>query len=175
MKRLLVVVDMQYDFVDGSLGSPEAKAIVPNVVKKIIGWDGDIIYTQDTHYSDYLQTSEGQHLPVEHCIYGSLGHDLDFEVHRALHQFEINGRASQVLKHTFGSLALPELIRFEGYDEIEVVGLCTDICVVSNALILKAAFPETKIVVDEQCCAGTSVAAHNSAINTMKSCQIEIC
>lgn len=179
-KKLLVIVDMQYDFIDGSLGSPEAKEIVPRVAKKIMEWDGDIVYTQDTHSEDYLSTQEGEKLPVEHCIEGTLGHDLDMYIQHALRVYERNEDESRkpkvtcVIKHTFGSMVLPEMIRYENYNTIEIVGLCTDICVVSNALILKATFPEANIVVDEKCCAGTSIDAHNSAINTMKSCQIDI-
>lgn len=174
-KKLLVVVDMQNDFITGSLGTAEAQKIVPNVVAKIKEWDGDIICTMDTHGPDYLETLEGKELPVEHCIAGTFGHDIDINVGVALRNREKDGADVQYLqKHTFGSTALPELIRFKDYDEIDLVGLCTDICVISNALILRANYPNTPIIVDEMCCAGTSPEAHDQACNTMISCQIFI-
>ena len=172
MKKLLVVVDMQNDFIDGSLGTKEAQAIVPNVVKKIKQWDGDIIATRDTHFENYLETSEGKKLPVKHCIYETVGHQINSKVFDALlctHKY-----FDMVDKLTFGSTALPELIRGKNYDYIEVVGLCTDICVVSNVLLLKANYPETEIVVDENCCAGVTPETHQAALMTMRMCQINI-
>lgn len=171
MKKLLVVVDMQNDFIDGALGTEEAKAIVPNVVTKISEWGGDIITTQDTHYPNYLETREGKHLPVSHCIIDTEGHKINNDIFKAL----VNTRHFAALnKLTFGSTALPELIRGQGYEYIELVGLCTDICVVSNAMLLKAAFPETDIAVDASCCAGVTPESHKSALLTMKMCQIDI-
>lgn len=171
MNKLLIVVDMQNDFIDGSLGTADAVAIVPNVVAKINNWDGDIIITQDTHYPNYLETREGKHLPVPHCIIDTEGHKINDVIFSAL----INKHHFATLnKLTFGSTALPELIRGQGYDYIELVGLCTDICVVSNAMLLKAHYPEIDIVVDVSCCAGVTPESHNAAIQTMKMCQIEI-
>lgn len=171
MNKLLIVVDMQNDFIDGSLGTADAVAIVPNVVTKINNWDGDIIITQDTHYPNYLETREGKHLPVPHCIIDTEGHKINDVIFSAL----INKHHFATLnKLTFGSTALPELIRGQGYDYIELVGLCTDICVVSNAMLLKAHYPEIDIVVDASCCAGVTPESHNAAIQTMKMCQIEI-
>lgn len=171
MNKLLIVVDMQNDFIDGSLGTADAVAIVPNVVAKINNWDGDIIITQDTHYPNYLETREGKHLPVPHCIIDTEGHKINDVIFSAL----INKHHFATLnKLTFGSTALPELIRGQGYDYIELVGLCTDICVVSNAMLLKAHYPEIDIVVDASCCAGVTPESHNAAIQTMKMCQIEI-
>lgn len=172
MKKLLIVVDMQNDFVDGALGTPEAQAIVPNVVNKIKNWDGDIFCTQDTHREDYLSTREGKHLPVVHCVEGTDGHKINEEVFSELceyprHMVTLN-------KYTFGSTALPEIIRPLEYDYIELVGLCTDICVVSNAMILKAHFPEIDIAVDASCCAGVTPESHNAALTTMQMCQIGI-
>jgi nicotinamidase/pyrazinamidase len=172
MKKLLIVVDMQNDFVDGALGTPEAQAIVPNVVNKIKNWDGDIFCTQDTHREDYLSTREGKHLPVVHCVEGTDGHKINEEVFSELceyprHMVTLN-------KYTFGSTALPEIIRPLEYDYIELVGLCTDICVVSNAMILKAHFPGIDIAVDASCCAGVTPESHNAALTTMKMCQINI-
>ena len=174
MKKVLVVVDMQKDFVDGALGSKEAAAIVPNVANKIRTFDGDaIIVTFDTHYANYLETLEGKKLPVVHCIEGTAGHTLDGEVQKALEGKEY----TKVLKNTFGSFDVPRILR-ETYPgealEIEVVGLCTDICVVSNALILRAAYPNAKITVDARCCAGVSPATHQAALATMGCCQIDV-
>ena len=171
MRKILVVVDMQKDFVDGALGSPEAVAIVPAVVKKITGFDGEIFVTYDTHFENYLETAEGKKLPVTHCVKGTDGWKLDAAVEKAL-----AGKAyTPVEKPTFGSTQLPRLIREKGDDvSIEVIGLCTDICVVSNALILKAAFPEAPICVDPACCAGVTPAKHEAALETMRSCQIDV-
>lgn len=171
MKKLLVVVDMQNDFIDGALGTEEAKAIVPNVVTKISEWDGDIIVTQDTHTSDYLNTREGKYLPVEHCICFTNGHKLNDSVFKAL-----SNKTPKIIieKPTFGSKNLPKYIQDDGYEYIELVGLCTDICVVSNAMLLKTAFPETDIAVDASCCAGVTPESHKSALLTMKMCQIDI-
>lgn len=173
MKNFLVVVDMQKDFVDGSLGSKEAVAIVPNVVKKINEFDGEIFVTYDTHFENYMDTNEGKNLPVEHCIKGTEGWKLNSEVAEALEGREY----TEVEKLTFGSVKLPELIKEAAGDEeftIELVGLCTDICVVSNALMLKANFPEMDMFVDASCCAGVTVESHEAALTTMKMCQIKI-
>ena len=173
MKNFLVVVDMQKDFVDGSLGSKEAVAIVPNVVKKINEFDGEIFVTNDTHFENYMDTNEGKNLPVEHCIKGTEGWKLNSEVAEALEGREY----TEVEKLTFGSVKLPELIKEAAGDEeftIELVGLCTDICVVSNALMLKANFPEMDMFVDASCCAGVTVESHEAALTTMKMCQIKI-
>lgn len=173
MKKFLVVVDMQNDFVDGALGSDDAVAIVDNVVEKIKNFDGEIFATFDTHFENYLETSEGKKLPVEHCIKGSDGWLLNKKVENALNE---KGFTS-VEKLTFGSLELPKLIEKKAQGEdftIELCGLCTDICVVSNALILKASFRETEITVDSSCCAGVSVETHNCALKTMQCCQINV-
>ncbi len=174
MKKLLVVVDIQNDFVDGALGTKEAVAIIPNAVKKIREWDGDIIYTRDTHGSNYLETSEGKHLPVEHCVKGTIGHHINNDVFETIENLIEHHSVHVLDKYTFGSTALPEMIRHSNYDYIELIGLCTDICVVSNALILKANFPETDIAVDASCCAGVTPETHRAALTTMKMCQIEI-
>lgn len=173
MKKILVVVDMQKDFVDGALGTAEAVAIVPNVVKKINEFDGDIFVTYDTHFENYMDTSEGKNLPVPHCIKGTDGWKLDSYVYEALSKKEY----TEVEKLTFGSTALPELIKNQVGEEeftIELIGLCTDICVVSNALIFKANFPEIDIMVDKTCCAGVTPASHDAALTTMQMCQIKI-
>ena len=173
MKKILVVVDMQKDFVDGALGTNEAQGIVENVVEKIKNHVGDIIVTHDTHFENYMQTQEGKNLPVPHCIKGTDGWQLDKKV-----QFALKNREYKIIeKLTFGSTELPEYIKANYNEkdiEIELIGLCTDICVVSNALLLKANFLETKISVDAKCCAGVTVDSHNAALTTMKMCQIEV-
>lgn len=173
MKKFLIVVDMQKDFVDGALGTPEAQAIVGNVVDKIVNFDGKIFATLDTHASNYMETAEGRKLPVPHCIKGTPGWMLDDMVAAAL---EAKGY-TPVEKVTFGSVMLPRLLYQEAAGEaftIELIGLCTDICVVSNALMLKANFPEAEISVDATCCAGVSPATHEAALSTMSCCQINV-
>ena len=174
--KVLIVVDMQNDFINGSLGSKEAQSIVSNVIEKIRSWGGDIIVTQDTHFENYLDTREGNRLPISHCVEGTDGHKINSEVFDALvnKHFDNGSNFSCINKLTFGSTALPELIRGLGYEYIELVGLCTDICVVSNALLLKANFIETDIAVDASCCAGVTPETHKAALTTMKMCQIDI-
>ncbi len=173
MKNILIVVDMQKDFIDGALGTPEAIAIVDKAVDKINSFRGDIIVTYDTHFDNYMDTAEGAKLPVPHCIKGTAGWELDSRVRAALNTKEY----TEIEKITFGSINLPDYIA-EEYDandiSIELIGLCTDICVVSNALILKANFPETPISVDSACCAGVTPSKHLAALETMASCQIDI-
>ena len=166
--KFLIVVDMQVDFITGSLGSKLAEAIVPNVVEKVKNYDGTVIFTRDTHFADYLSTQEGSKLPVEHCIKDTAGWEICNELKPFVNKV--------VDKITFGSVDLPEIIKAYGekIEEIELCGLCTDICVISNAMILKAAFPEAKIKVDKNCCAGVSVESHNTALNAMKSVQIDV-
>lgn len=173
MKQFLIVVDLQKDFVDGALGTPEAVSIVPRVVEKIRQFSGEIYVTMDTHGTDYLQTSEGRHLPVPHCIRGTEGWQLNQAVAQAL-----AGKDYHVVeKPTFGSVQLPQLISQAAEEEtfsLELVGLCTDICVVSNALLLKAIFPEVSISVDAACCAGVTPQTHQAALDTMACCQIAV-
>lgn len=173
MKKFLVVVDMQNDFVDGALGTKEAVSIVNNVVDKINSFDGEIFATFDTHFENYMDTSEGKNLPVVHCVKNTQGWMLNESVAHAL---ELKGYTA-VEKNTFGSINLPQLIEnaTDGDDfTVELIGLCTDICVVSNALIIKANFPEAEILVDSACCAGVTVDTHNAALATMRSCQIKV-
>ncbi|MCM1062486.1 MAG: cysteine hydrolase [Eubacterium sp.] len=172
MKKLLIVVDMQNDFIDGALGTPEAVAIVPNVVKKIAEWDGDIVCTADTHFDNYLQTNEGKHLPIPHCIDGSNGWKINEEVFNLL--VDENIEHWFITKNTFGSTALIDDILKMKYDYVELVGLCTDICVISNALLIKTNCPEIDIAVDASCCAGVTPESHKAALTTMKMCQIDI-
>ncbi len=173
MKKFLVVVDMQNDFIDGALGTKEAEAIVPAAINEIEKFDGEIIATYDTHFDDYLDTAEGKKLPVKHCVKDTEGWQLNSGIKAAL---EKKGY-TEVIKYTFGSKDLPEIIKKKAGNEdfeIELIGLCTDICVVSNTLLLKAHFPEKKISVNESCCAGVTPDTHRAAISTMACCQIDI-
>ena len=166
---VLVVVDMQNDFIDGSLGTPEAVAIVPSVIEKIKEYEKDdslIIYTKDTHFDNYLETSEGRNLPVKHCIKGTAGHDIPAEILRS-HNLIFE-------KLTFGSVELASYLEGVDFDSVELIGLCTDICVISNALLIKAHFPEREVVVDSSCCAGVTPDTHSAALTTMKMCQIKV-
>jgi len=169
MNKLLIVVDMQNDFITGTLGSPQAQLILPNVKAKIMEYKqsgGKVIFTRDTHQDGYLTTQEGKYLPVVHCIEGTQGH---------LIADGLDTDGCEVFdKPNFGSIQLAKLVAGGGYEEIELCGLCTDICVVSNALILKAMLPETKITVDPRCCAGVTEESHNAAIQTMKMCHVDI-
>ena len=178
--KALVVIDMQEDFINGPLGTPEARAIVPRVAEKVRQYLDDeeetgIIYTRDTHFDNYLETDEGQKLPVPHCILGTPGHKIVPAVYA-------EGNSKAFDKHDFGDLSLPDRIQsvacecWESWevDSIEIVGVCTDICVISNALILRAAYRGIPITVDSSCCAGTTPAAHEAALTVMKSCQIEV-
>lgn len=166
--KCLIVVDMQNDFTTGSLGSPHAAAIIPNVVEKVKRYDGHVIFTRDTHGADYMQTQEGRKLPVTHCIKDTEG----WQICDALTPY-VNHVVDKI---TFGSVDLPIILKEAGepIEEIELCGLCTDICVISNAMILKAAFPEVKITVDGNCCAGVTMESHATALNAMKAVQIDV-
>ncbi len=169
MKKLLVVVDMQNDFVDGALGTLEAQAIVPAVVNKVrkaLDEGVSIVFTRDTHHADYLDTKEGHYLPVVHCIEGTHGWEIIDEL-KPYADVVIN-------KPTFGSTELVAYVDNGDYDDVELIGLCTNICVVSNALLLKAHMPELTYRLDHSCCAGVTPESHEAAIETMKSCQIEV-
>lgn len=168
--KVLIVVDMQNDFINGSLGTPEAEAVVTNVEKKIREWEGLVVATRDTHNSNYLETQEGRNLPIVHCIEGTDGWQINPQIQAALDE----KGAQTINKPTFGSVALAMMLMQCGVSEIQLVGLCTDICVVSNALLLKANMPKVPISVDASCCAGVTPAKHDAAIETMKSCQINI-
>ena len=164
MKRTLIVVDMQKDFIDGALGTDEAVAIIENVKRKIAKYqaDGEEIFTRDTHQENYLDTKAGRYLPVPHCIEGTEGWQIPEDI-------AVEG-AVYLNKPSFGYLD------WKKYDleEVELIGLCTDICVVSNALIIKALYPEIKVSVDASCCAGVTPESHQAALTTMKMCQVEV-
>ena len=172
MEKVLVVVDMQNDFVSGALGTKEAVGIVDKVAAKIESFEGRIFATLDTHHQDYLDTAEGKKLPVPHCHKDSDGWLLNEKIMYALS--EKNYRTIE--KETFGSIRLAEeigRILEEREVQVELVGLCTDICVVSNALLLKAYFPEMPVSVDASCCAGVTPGSHEAALETMRMCQID--
>lgn len=170
MQKILVVVDMQNDFIDGALGSAEAKEIVPYVVERVKSFDGRVIFTRDTHENDYLQTQEGTKLPVPHCIRDTQGWEICPELLPYAHEI--------IDKPTFGSVALADLLanldKENKIDEIELLGLCTDICVISNAMLLKARLLDAEIAVDSRGCAGVTRQSHQNALEAMKMCQITI-
>lgn len=170
MRKVLVVIDMQNDFIDGALGTGEAQAMLPRLVAKLEReTDAVLVFTQDTHGVDYLETQEGKNLPVPHCIKPEKG----WEIAPVLKPF-VEKAAAVVEKPTFGSLELPKVIAGLEPDAIELVGLCTDICVIAHAMILKAAFPEVPISVDASCCAGVTPESHENALKAMKMCQVAV-
>jgi nicotinamidase/pyrazinamidase len=169
MRKVLVVIDMQNDFIDGALGTKEAQAMLPRLEAKLAREDALLVFTQDTHGAGYLETQEGKNLPVPHCIKPEKG----WEIAPSLKPFAEKA-AAVVEKPTFGSLELPKVITGLEPEAIELVGLCTDICVIANAMILKAAFPEIPVSVDASCCAGVTPESHENALRAMKMCQVAI-
>lgn len=172
MRDILIVVDMQKDFIDGALGTPEAVAIVPAVVEKVRGFEGDILFTRDTHFENYMETQEGRNLPVPHCIRGTEG----WEICKELQPFAEDKLILD--KVTFGAMELGPILQ-EMHEEDEIssitfVGLCTDICVISNVMIAKAFLPEVPIIVDVACCAGVTPDSHNTALASMRMCQVQV-
>ena len=166
--KLLIVVDMQNDFIDGALGSKEAVAIVPYVKQKIESFDGKVFFTRDTHFDDYMTTQEGKNLPVPHCVQNTAGWEIRAELD-ALRKTEA------IDKITFGAKDLVRVIEQEkDVESITFVGLCTDICVISNVMLIKAFFPEIPLIVDANGCAGVTPESHKNALNAMKMCQVEI-
>lgn len=175
MKKVLIVVDMQNDFIDGNLGTKEAVEIVPIVEEKIkeyIKGGEKIIFTRDTHNENYLDTQEGKKLPIKHCLYDTDGWEIRPELVNTV--INANYALNIIDKKSFGYPYWKEILGVDYCGEIELVGLCTDICVVSNALILKALYPEVRIVINSKCCAGSTPESHKVALDTMRSCQIEI-
>jgi len=169
--NLLIVVDMQNDFIDGVLGTKEAQTILPRVIEKIKSWDGKVLYTMDTHNADYLDTQEGRNLPVEHCIKGTQGWNIQEDIAKLI-------KTQPIEKLSFGSSKLGDiLLELDDKDKINsitFIGLCTDICVISNAMIAKAYLSEVPIIVDASCCAGITPNSHKQALEAMKVCQIMI-
>ena len=171
MQDILIVVDMQNDFIDGALGTPEAVAIVPAAAEKIRSFPGPVLFTRDTHGPDYLNTQEGRNLPVVHCVKGTPGWELRPELQALC-------RTAPIDKPTFGSAKLGELLlamdREDPIASVTLIGLCTDICVISNALLVKAFLPEVPVTVDAACCAGVTPESHRNALAAMKMCQIAV-
>lgn len=170
--KYLIVVDMQNDFITGSLGTKEAERILPKVLEKVKSFDGTVIYTKDTHGTDYLSTQEGKNLPVEHCMEGSWGWMLAEELER------LSAGHKVFNKPTFGSVELVaylvEQAKEQEVEKIELCGLCTDICVISNAFLIKANLPEVPVLVDASCCAGVTPESHSNALGAMKMCQVTV-
>lgn len=170
--KYLLVVDMQNDFITGSLGTKEAEAILPKVIEKVKNYDGKVIYTKDTHQTDYLTTQEGKNLPVEHCIEGTWGWMLADELEKLSVEHKVFN------KPTFGSVELAKYLveenEKEAIEEIELCGLCTDICVISNAFVIKANLTEVPVSVDASCCAGVTPESHLNALAAMKMCQVKV-
>ena len=184
--RVLLLIDLQKDFIDGALGSAEAQAIIPRVVEKLNNYEDKrntlVLYTKDTHYDNYMDTLEGKMLPVPHCIENTPGWSINKDIERAVRSNSFLTYSSdkiinsRVYKNTFGSDDLRDFfLKFKDkIDEVEFVGLCTDICVISNVLMCRQTLPDTKIVVDASCCAGVTPDKHKAALEVMKSCQIEV-
>ena len=172
MKNVLIVIDMQNDFIDGALGTKEAVAIVPHVLARLQAHGGEVFFTRDTHAPDYLNTAEGKKLPVEHCIKGTVGWQIRDELLPFVKDENV------IDKPTFGSVALMQELsdehRRDPIADITLIGLCTDICVISNAMLLKAALPEIDIIIDAACCAGVTPESHATALDAMRACQIII-
>ena len=171
MQNILVVVDMQNDFIDGALGTKEAVAILPAVKEKIENFDGKVIFTRDTHFENYMETQEGKNLPVPHCIKGTKGWEIRSELMDLCKDNPID-------KLTFGSSELGNILVEENkvntIESITFIGLCTDICVISNVMIAKAFLPEVKVIVDAACCAGVTPESHKNALEAMKVCQVSV-
>lgn len=170
MQDILIVVDMQNDFITGALGSADAQAIVPNVVEKVKGFTGRVIFTRDTHPENYMDTQEGHNLPVPHCVKGTAGWEICPELAPLCKEV--------IDKPTFGSAKLGELLvaadKEEAISSVTLVGLCTDICVISNAMLVKAFLPEVPVTVDAACCAGVTPDSHKTALSAMLPCQIKV-
>ena len=170
MDKLLVIIDMQNDFIDGALANPAAKAIVPGIVELAKTWQGKVGITLDTHKENYLETQEGKKLPVPHCIINTPGHKLNSQIAEV-----INNKISYtIMKPTFGFNNWQQYGLDKHFDEVVLVGTCTDICVVSNALAIKAACPETNVTVIAELCAGLSAEKHEAALEVMRSCQVNV-
>ncbi len=160
--RMTIVIDVQNDFVTGVLGSEQAQAIVPNLVKKLENIDNELIFTKDTHKENYLETVEGKFLPVEHCIKNTPGWEIIPELQK------FTKKENVIEKNSFGTTRLPSLLK--KYDEVEFCGLCTDICVLSNVFVVKAFYPDKTIIIDSKCCAGSNEESHQAALLVMKNC-----
>lgn len=174
MKKLLVVVDMQKDFVDGALANENAMAIVPAVQKFVGEWKDDIVFTRDTHTKEYMETLEGKKLPVKHCVTGTEGHELIPELKPFADRIEQNGGRAYIDKPVFGAEELGRFVRDNGYDEVTLIGVCTGICVISNAVVVRTFNPETDVNVVANLCACLTPETHQTALDAMKTFQVNI-
>ncbi len=174
MKKALIVIDMQNDFITGALPNPEGQKIVTEIAALVRSFDGDIIATRDTHAENYMDTQEGRRLPVPHCIKGTEGWEIVPEIRKALDERATEGIVTYIDKQTFGSVGLGELVAKKLYTDVEIVGVCTDICVISNALVIKANATETNVAIHRNLCAGVTPDTHETAINAMAACQCDI-
>lgn len=175
--QTLVIIDMQNDFITGSLANPDAKAIVPEICKLVSKWKGDMYFTKDTHGPDYLNTAEGRHLPVKHCLKDSAGWCIHDDILDAYWKWRENNSeycSDFICKPSFGSLELARKIASGNSDNVVLVGTCTDICVISNALLIKASCPEREVTVISDLCAGVTKEKHEAALETMRSCQVNV-
>lgn len=174
MSKYLVVIDMQNDFIDGSLGTEQAQAILPAVIDRVRGFKGPVMFTRDTHDEDYLETQEGKHLPVPHCIKDTDG----WQLQKDLNAYAVEHHCLIFDKPSFGAVGLAGCVnginRMTPIDEIEMIGVCTDICVISNALLLKSVLPETVMTVDASLCAGSTPEGHRKALDVMKTCHVNV-
>lgn len=175
MHKLLVVVDMQNDFVTGSLAVNDVDKIIPNIVKKIKYFDGHgILVTRDTHDENYLSTYEGKHLPIKHCIKDTEGWQIQKDIRDSLDEYIKMGLVRFINKSSFGTDAICDYIKTYNYDTVEFVGVCTDICVISNAIAVRNNCPEVNVIIQSMCCAGTTDELHKAALDVMTSCQIKV-
>ena len=174
MNKALIVVDMQNDFITGALANTEGQKIVGKIADLVRTFDGDIIATRDTHTEEYMNTQEGRRLPVPHCIKGTEGWKIVPEIQKALDERAADGIVSYIDKYTFGSTELGSLIAQKNYTDVTLVGVCTDICVISNALVIKANALETNVTVLKDLCAGVTPESHNTALNAMAGCQVDV-
>ncbi len=174
MAKYLIVVDMQKDFIDGALGTAEAAGIVPAVQAFVSAWDGPVLFTRDTHGAEYMETEEGKNLPVPHCLKGSEG----WQIEEGLDAFRKEHACPVFDKVTFGSRGLGEYLAAENekekIEEVVLIGLCTDICVISNAFLVKAFLPDAHVAVAADCCAGVTPESHETALTAMRACQVEV-
>ena len=174
MNKALIVIDMQNDFITGALANTEGQKIVGKIADLVRTFDGEIIATRDTHTEEYMHTQEGRRLPVPHCIKGTEGWEIVPEIQKALDERATDGIVSYIDKYTFGSTELGSLIAQKNYTDVTLVGVCTDICVISNAMVIKANALETNVTVLKDLCAGVTPESHNTALNAMAGCQVDV-
>ena len=174
MKELLVVVDMQNDFITGTLANPEGQKIVQKIADYVRDFNGDIIATRDTHNTNYMETQEGRKLPVLHCVVETDGWQIVPEIQKVLEEQAVKGNVRYIDKPVFGSVGLGDVVARKGYANVNLVGVCTDICVISNAMVIRACAPETEVTVLKDLCAGVTPESHENALKAMAACQVNV-